>query len=66
MINSKILNYMLPYFEIIEKSKGKTIGEIKNELKLVKENLKKGSAGLIVENLLGWNYMSKWSSCKRK
>ena len=41
MINSKILNYMLPYFEIIEKSKGKTIGEIKNELKLVKENLKK-------------------------
>lgn len=44
---------MLPYFEIIEKSKGKTIGEIKNELKLVKENLKKGSAGLIVENLLG-------------
>ena len=53
MINSIVINYMKPYFRIIEKSKGKTIGELKRQLHITKEKMKKGASGLIVENVLG-------------
>ncbi len=53
MISSKVIEVMSPLFEIIKKSKGKTIGQIKTELNIEREHMKKGASGLIVENLLG-------------
>lgn len=44
---------MSPLFEIIRKSKGKTIGQIKQELNIERTKMKKGASGLIVESLLG-------------
>ena len=53
MINSKVIEYLEPMFKIIGNSKGKTIGQIKRELNIEREKMKKGASGLIVENLLG-------------
>ncbi len=53
MISSKVIDVMMPLFDIIKQSKGKTIGEIKQELNIEREKMKKGASGLIVENLLG-------------
>ena len=53
MINSKVIEYLEPMFKIIGNSKGKTIGQIKRELNIESEKMKKGASGLIVENLLG-------------
>ena len=54
MINSKTLEALQPLFEIIKNAKGKTIGQIKDELFIGdKCKMKKGASGLIVENLLG-------------
>jgi len=53
MISSKVIEVMYPLFEIIKKSKGKTIGQIKSELNIERDHMKKGASGLIVENLLG-------------
>ena len=55
MINSKAIEFLTPLFEIVKNSKGKTIFQIKSELNLERENMKKGASGLIVENLLGLN-----------
>jgi DNA mismatch repair endonuclease MutH len=55
MINSKTLEYLSPLFNIIKESKGKTIRQIKQELKIHSQIMKKGASGLIVENLLGLN-----------
>lgn len=44
---------MMPLFEVISGSKGKTIGQIKDELGIKRDNMVKGASGLIVENLLG-------------
>ena len=44
---------MLPLFSIIGNSKGKTIGQIKDELNIERNKMVKGASGLIVENLLG-------------
>lgn len=52
MLSSKTIEFLAPLFEIIKRSKGKTIGVLKNELQIEKENMKKGASGLIVENLL--------------
>lgn len=52
MINSKIFEYLCPFFDIIKNSKGKSIAQIKSELN-IDRNMKKGASGLIVENLLG-------------
>jgi len=53
MINSKAIEILTPLFEIIKNSKGKTISQIKLELNLERENMKKGASGLILETLLG-------------
>jgi DNA mismatch repair endonuclease MutH len=53
MLNSKAIEALSPLFEIIKNAKGKTIGELKSELNIERENMKKGASGLIVENLLG-------------
>ncbi|MDD3286607.1 MAG: hypothetical protein EOM29_08995 [Bacteroidia bacterium] len=53
MINSQAIKILQPLFNIIENSKGKTIREIKIQLNIERENMKKGASGLIVENLLG-------------
>lgn len=53
MISSKVIEYMRPLFDIISNSKGKTIGEIKDELNIERSKMVKGASGLIVENLLG-------------
>lgn len=53
MLSSKAIEILTPLFEIIRNSKGKTIGQIKTELNVERENMKKGASGLIVENLLG-------------
>jgi DNA mismatch repair enzyme mutH len=53
MISSKVIEVMYPLFEIIKNSKGKTIGQIKTELNIERDHMKKGASGLIVENLLG-------------
>lgn len=53
MISSKVIEYMQPYFSIISNSKGKTIGQIKEELHIERDKMVKGASGLIVENLLG-------------
>jgi DNA mismatch repair endonuclease MutH len=53
MISSKVIEYMTPYFQIISNSKGKSIGQIKKELSIERQKMKKGASGLIVETLLG-------------
>lgn len=53
MISSKVIEYMRPLFDIISNSKGKTIGVIKEELKIERDKMVKGASGLIIENLLG-------------
>lgn len=53
MLNSKAIETLNPLFEIIKNSKGKTISQIKSELNIIQNNMKKGASGLIVENLLG-------------
>lgn len=53
MISSKVIEVMSPFFEIIRNSKGKTIGQIKSELHIERDKMKKGASGLIIENLLG-------------
>ena len=53
MISSKAIEVLTPLFEIVKKSKGKTIGQIKQELNIERTNMKKGASGLIVENMLG-------------
>jgi DNA mismatch repair endonuclease MutH len=53
MLSSRAIEILTPLFEIIKNAKGKTIGEIKLELKHERENMKKGASGLIVETLLG-------------
>lgn len=53
MISSRVIEYMRPLFDIISCSKGKTIGQIKEELNIERSKMVKGASGLIVENLLG-------------
>lgn len=53
MISSRIIEHMMPLFKIIGNSKGKTIGQIKNELGIERDKMLKGASGLIIENLLG-------------
>ncbi|MBP5722915.1 MAG: hypothetical protein J6X18_05005 [Bacteroidales bacterium] len=54
MISSKTIEALQPLFKIIKNVKGKTIGQIKDELFIGdKCKMKKGASGLIVENLLG-------------
>lgn len=59
MISSKVIEYMTPLFNIITNSKGKTIGQIKDELNIERNKMVKGAAGLIVENLLGFKNNNK-------
>lgn len=53
MISSKVIEYLTPLFNIITNSKGKTIGQIKDELNIERNKMVKGTSGLIVEELLG-------------
>lgn len=54
MLSSQKLKALQLYINIIEFHKGKTLGEIFNELGSHKhEHFKKGASGLIIENLLG-------------
>lgn len=53
MLSSKAIEILTPLFEIVKNAKGKTIGELKSELNIERENMKKGASGLIIENLLG-------------
>lgn len=53
MLSSKAIELLIPLFDKVKKAKGKTIGELKMELQIERENMKKGASGLIVENLLG-------------
>lgn len=53
MISSRDIEYLTPLFNIITNSKGKTIGQIKDELNIERSRMVKGASGLIVENLLG-------------
>lgn len=54
MLSSKKLKALQPYIDIVEESKGKTIGDICCSLPgHHHEHFKKGASGLIVENLLG-------------
>ena len=53
MISSRVIEHMLPLFDIISRSKGKTIGQLKTELGIGRDKMVKGASGLIVENLLG-------------
>ncbi|MDD2656236.1 MAG: MutH/Sau3AI family endonuclease [Patescibacteria group bacterium] len=54
MLSSKKLKALQKYIDIIEKNKGKTIGEIYSHITGEKHShFKKGASGLIVENLLG-------------
>jgi DNA mismatch repair protein MutH len=54
MLSSKKLKALQKYIDIIEKNKGKTIGEISKTLGLSNhQHFKKGASGLIIENLLG-------------
>lgn len=52
MINSHTLEVLRPLYEIISAFKGKTIGQLKDELNIARERMVKGASGLIVENLL--------------
>lgn len=53
MISSKVFERLRPLFDIISNSKGKTIGQIKDEMSIARSKMVKGASGLIVENLLG-------------
>lgn len=54
MLSSKKLKALQKYIDILEKNKGKTIGEIYEKISGNKHaHFKKGASGLIVENLLG-------------
>lgn len=53
MISSKVMEVLSPLFDIVRQSKGKTIGQIKEELSIQRNKMVKGASGLIVENLLG-------------
>ena len=54
MISSKVIEVLTPLFNIIAHTKGKTIGQLKEELFVGEKcKMKKGAAGLIVENILG-------------
>lgn len=54
MISSKVIEVLTPLFNIIAHTKGKTIGQLKEELFIGEKcKMKKGAAGLIVENILG-------------
>lgn len=54
MLSSKKLKALQKYIDIIELNKGKTIGEIyENILGSIHSHFKKGASGLIIENLLG-------------
>lgn len=54
MLSSKKLKGLQPYIDIIEKNKGKYLGDILCELNTGKHShFKKGASGLIIENLLG-------------
>ncbi len=54
MISSKVIEVLTPLFNIIAHIKGKTIGQLKEELFIGEKcKMKKGAAGLIVENILG-------------
>jgi len=54
MLSSKKLKSLQKYICIIEKNKGKTIGEIYSSISgNTHSHFKKGASGLIVENLLG-------------
>ncbi len=54
MLSSKKLSSLQKYIDIINRNKGKTFGQILNELKSTKHShFKKGANGLILENLLG-------------
>lgn len=54
MLSSKKLKALQPYINILEKNKGKTLGEV---LKFLDNghhsHFKKGAGGLIIENMLG-------------
>lgn len=53
MLNSKVLIELQKYFAIIEKHRGKTIKQIKDELHIEwHSHFKKWASGLIVENML--------------
>ncbi len=54
MISSKVIEVLTPLFNTIAHIKGKTIGQLKEELFVGEKcKMKKGAAGLIVENILG-------------
>jgi len=54
MLSSKKLRSLQPYIRIIEANKGKTIGNIcQNIFNYNHSHFKKGASGLIIENLLG-------------
>jgi DNA mismatch repair endonuclease MutH len=54
MLSSKKLKSLQKYIDIIEKNRGRKIGDILRELNLERHShFKKGASGLIVENLLG-------------
>ncbi len=53
MITSRAIEVLTPLFDIINRAKGKTIGEIKQELNEHARIMKKGASGMIVEGLLG-------------
>lgn len=54
MLSSKKLKALQKYIDIIEKNKGRTIGQIQKDLNSHHhEHFKKGASGLILENLLG-------------
>lgn len=53
MLNSKVLQELQKYFAIIEKYRGKTIKEIRDDLHIVWHwHFKKWASGLIIENML--------------
>lgn len=53
MISSEVFEKLSPLFKIIKDAKGKTIGELKDELHITHNIKQKGTAGLVVENILG-------------
>lgn len=54
MLSSKKLKALQKYIDVLEKNKGKTIGEICSGIAgHSHEHYKKGASGLIIENLLG-------------
>ena len=45
MLNSRCIEVLTPLFEIIKNSKGRTIAQIKVQLNMERENMKKGASG---------------------